>query len=261
MIDLRYPLSPAWTLVMRRHKWLMMYAAVAIALLVVCQFSPLTKGAMFQALGALDAELKSNFIQVASLLFLGSGVLAFLAFPSMPLIYVAAGYMLPAFHGSAIVLLGSVLGGLGAFLLYRRNIPRRLRLPRHECSAAKMWFALLGLRLSPIVPASMVNIVAAVSDVSVLSYVSTTLVGSAPLIAFYEAIGHEGRHFAYDGQISFLQALAYVSVLTFSTCLSALAPWRSFLRTVEGLTHDFPGSLKKLPGFDAFRPRPRDIQA
>ena len=66
---------------------------------------------------------QANPLITALVFLVVSAVLAFLAFPSMPMIYMAAGFYMDGFDGGATVLLGSAFGGLSAFLFYRKHIP------------------------------------------------------------------------------------------------------------------------------------------
>src|SRR5664280_367665 len=89
--------------------------------------------------------------------------------------------------------LGSAFGGLSAFLFYRKHI-QRPSAPLNQQSAVKVWLTLLGLRLSPLVPAPLVNFIAAIFDVSPLQYLTTSMLGGAPLVLFYAQIGQQGHH-------------------------------------------------------------------
>jgi uncharacterized membrane protein YdjX (TVP38/TMEM64 family) len=161
-----------------------------------------------------------------------SAVLAFLAFPSMPMICMAAGFYMDGFEGGATVLVGSAFGGLSAFLFYRKHIQRPSALLNQQ-SAAKVWLSLLGLRLSPLVPAPLVNFFAAVFNVSPLQYLTTSVLGSAPLILFYAQIGQQGHHFLSGQTPHWRQFSGYLVILTLSTLLSAMAPWRSVLNELK----------------------------
>jgi uncharacterized membrane protein YdjX (TVP38/TMEM64 family) len=161
-----------------------------------------------------------------------SAVLAFLAFPSMPMICMAAGFYMDGFEGGAAVLLGSAFGGLSAFLFYRKHIQR----PSAELnaqSAVKIWLTLLGLRLSPLVPAPLVNFFAAIFDVSPLQYLAASVLGSAPLVLIYAQIGQQGHHFLSGETPHWQQFSGYLIILTLSSLLSAMGPWRSVLNELK----------------------------
>jgi uncharacterized membrane protein YdjX (TVP38/TMEM64 family) len=177
---------------------------------------------------------QANPLVTALTFLVASTVLAFLAFPSMPMICMAAGFYMGGFGGGATVLLGTAFGGLSAFLFYRTHI----RLPSaalNQQSARNIWLTLLGLRLSPLVPAPLVNFFAAVFHVSSLQYLTTSLLGSAPLVLFYSQIGQQGHHFFSGGTLRWQQFSGYLVILILSTLLSAMGPWKSVLNELKQL--------------------------
>jgi uncharacterized membrane protein YdjX (TVP38/TMEM64 family) len=180
-----------------------------------------------------------------TLFFLLSAVLACFAFPAMPMVYIAAGCCMDFWVGGAAVVLGSALGGLGAFLLFRDHIPSRHRLEQHHGSSLKMWLTLFGLRLSPVVPAPLVNVFAAISGVSPLLYLDTTMIGSAPLILFYSEIGRQG-YLTASGEVPHWWTFSgCLAMFALSTVMTLLGPWRSVLAAVKQMTDETVGSLKR----------------
>jgi hypothetical protein len=95
------------------------------------------------------------------------------------------------------------------------------------------------------VPAPLVNFFAAFFKASLIEYMTTTLLGSAPLIFFYTVVGRQGRSYLYGEQIHWWLVSAYVSVLAISTLLSLLGPWRSFLNAVKQLKNEVFASIKQ----------------
>jgi len=166
------------------------------------------------------------------------------------MICMAAGFYMDGFGGGATVLLGSAFGGLSAFLFYRKHI-QRPSAPLNQQSAVKVWLTLLGLRLSPLVPAPLVNFIAAIFDVSPLQYLTTSMLGGAPLILFYAQIGQQGHHLLSGETPHWQQFSGYLIILTLSTLLSAIGPWRSVLNKLKQLKGS-PGSnylsLHSAPG-------------
>lgn len=230
---------------MQRFKGLILYAISAALILLLYYATPLSKGDLFDGLSSIETQVHENIFGASILFFLSSAVLTYFAFPSMPLVYMAAGYCLDSVSGGIIVWLGSAIGGLGAFLLYRKHIPHRHRLHPQQHSALKLWLALLGLRLSPIVPAPIVNFFAAFFSVSAIQYITTTLLGSAPLILFYELVGQQGHNYVYGEQIQWWHFSGYLAILAFSTFLSSLGPWRSFLTTIKRLKSEVFASMRQ----------------
>src|SRR3979409_1538493 len=173
---------------MRVYQPLIVYMAAVMFLTLAYFASPISREAVWQLFPGLQTMAHAHPLGPPLLFLVTSTVLAFLAFPSMPMICIAAGFYMDGFDGGATVLLGSAFGGLSAFLFYRKHI-QRPSAPLNQQSAVTVWLTLLGLRLSPLVPAPLVNFIAAIFDVSPLQYLTTSMLGGAPLILFYAQIG------------------------------------------------------------------------
>ena len=219
---------------MRVYQPLIVYMAAVMFLTLAYFASPISREAVWQVFPGLEAMAHAHPLGTALLFLITSTVLAFLAFPSMPIICIAAGFYMDGFDGGATVLLGSAFGGLSAFLFYRKHI-QRPSAPLNQQSAVKVWLILLGLRLSPLVPAPLVNFIAAIFDVSPLQYLTTSMLGGAPLILFYTQIGQQGHQFLSGETPHWRQFSGYLVILTLSTLLSAMGPWRSVLNELKQL--------------------------
>jgi uncharacterized membrane protein YdjX (TVP38/TMEM64 family) len=217
---------------MRSYKPLIVYMAAVIFLTLAYFASPISREAVWQVFPGLKTMAHAHPLGTALLFLVTSTVLAFLAFPSMPMICIAAGFYMDGFDAGAIVLLGSAFGGLSAFLFYRKHI-QRPSAPLNQQSAVKVWLTLLGLRLSPLVPAPLVNFIAAIFDVSPLQYLTTSMLGGAPLVLFYAQIGQQGHHFLSGEIPHWWQFSGYLIILTLSSLLSAMGPWRSVLNELK----------------------------
>ncbi len=227
---------------MRRYRPLIIYAAAVAALTVAYFASPVSREAVWQLFPGLEALARAHQFSTMLVFLVASAVLSFLAFPSMPMVCIAAGFYMDGVAGSTTVLLGSALGGLSAFLFYRKHVQRPGPELRQQ-SAVKIWLTLLGLRLSPLVPAPLMNFVAAVFDVSPLQYLAASTVGGAPLVLFYAQIGQQGHHLLSGETAHWQQFSGYLIILTLSTLLSAMGPWRSVLNELRQLK-GAPGSSK-----------------
>jgi uncharacterized membrane protein YdjX (TVP38/TMEM64 family) len=219
---------------MHSYRSLIFYVAAVVVLSVAYFASPMSRETVWLLFPGIEAMAQANPLVTALTFLVASTVLAFLAFPSMPMIYMAAGFYMDGFGGAAIALLGSAFGGLSAFLFYRKHIRRPVALLNQQ-SARSIWLSLIGLRLSPLVPAPLVNFFAAVFDVSPLQYLATSLLGSAPLVMFYWQIGQQGHQFLSDGAFHWRQFSGYLVILVLSTMLSAMGPWRSVLNEFKQL--------------------------
>ena len=217
---------------MRSYKPLIFYMSAVLLLSLAYFASPISREAVWQLFPGFEAMAHANLLVTALMFLVTSAVLAFLAFPSMPMICMAAGFYMDGFEGGAAVLLGSAFGGLSAFLFYRKHI-QRPSAQLNEQSGVKIWLTLLGLRLSPLVPAPLVNFFAAIFDVSPLQYLTTSVLGSAPLILFYVQIGQQGHHFLSGETPHWRQFSGYLIILTLSSLLSAMGPWRSVLNELK----------------------------
>jgi uncharacterized membrane protein YdjX (TVP38/TMEM64 family) len=219
---------------MHSYRSLIFYVAAVVVLSAAYFVSPMSRETIWLLFPGTEAMAQANPLVTALMFLVASTVLAFLAFPSMPMIYMAAGFYMDGFGGVAIALLGGAFGGLSAFLFYRKHIRRPIALLNQQ-SARSIWLSLIGLRLSPLVPAPLVNFFAAVFDVSPLQYLATSLLGSAPLVMFYWQIGQQGHQFLSDGTLHWRQFSGYLVILVLSTLLSAMGPWRSVLNELKQL--------------------------
>jgi uncharacterized membrane protein YdjX (TVP38/TMEM64 family) len=232
---------------MQSYRSLIFYAVAVLFLSLAYFASPMSRETLWQLFPGTKAMAQANPLVTALMFLVTSTVLAFLAFPAMPMICMAAGFYMGGFGGAATVLLGSALGGLSAFLFYRKHIGRPSA-PLNQRSASNIWLTLLGLRLSPLVPAPLVNFFAALFDVSPLQYLTTSLLGSAPLVLFYWQIGQQGHQFLSGGTLHWRQFSGYLVILVLSTLLSAMGPWRSVLNEFKQLkSSSGSGTLPLLP--------------
>jgi uncharacterized membrane protein YdjX (TVP38/TMEM64 family) len=241
---------------MRRYRALIVYVGAVMLLAAAYFWLPVSQDVVVQELGAVAAYARGDLVATAVLFLLLSMGLVYLAFPAMPMVYIAAGYCLDFSAGGAAVLLGSAIGGVGAYLLYRDHIPRHHQLSQRDCSSLNLWLTLLGLRLSPIVPAPLVNLFAALAGVSPLQHLMTTLIGGAPLILFYVEIGQQGYLTASGEMPQWWRFSGCLVILVLSTVLTLLGPWRSVLTTLKLLRDDAVASLKRSVSAEWAPPEP-----
>jgi uncharacterized membrane protein YdjX (TVP38/TMEM64 family) len=218
---------------MHDYKPLIFYVAAAVFLSLAYFASPVSGETIWHLFPGFKAVAQANPIVTALMFAIASAILAFLGFPSMPAIYMAAGFCMGGFEGGADVLFGSAFGGVGAFLFYRKHVRRRPDAPLNRQSTMINWLTLIGLRLSPLVPAPMVNLFAVVLHVSALQCLTAGLLGSAPLILFYAQIGQQGYQFLSGETPHWWQFSGYLVILILSALLSAMGPWRSVLNELK----------------------------
>ena len=235
---------------MRRYRPLILYAAGVVFLTLAWRFSSVDHDDVLRSLTLIEGRVKAHLVETAVVFGVASALLVYFSFPAMPLVYIAAGYCLGALYGGLSVLLGSACGGFGAFLLYRKYIPDRFRHASTATRPLKVWMTLLGLRLSPVVPAPFVNCFAVFLEASSVQFLTTTILGYAPLILFYEAMGHQGRGLLHGVQMEWKEIALYAAILLISTLLSLLAPWRSFLAAVRHVKDDLFAAMARKASLD-----------
>ena len=218
---------------MQDYKPLVFYVAATFFLSLAYFASPVSGETIWHLFPGVKAMAQTNPVVTALMFVIASAVLAFLGFPPMPVVYMAAGFCMGGLEGGADVLLGSTLGGLGAFLFYRKHIRLRPIAPLDQQSAMMNWLTLLGLRLSPLVPAPMVNLLAVMLHVSPLQCLTASLLGSAPLVLFHAQIGQQGYRFLSGETPHWWEFSGYLVILTLSALLSAMGPWRSVLNELR----------------------------
>src|ERR1700716_817347 len=103
---------------MRVYQPLIVYMAAVMFLALAYFASPISREAVWQVFPGLETTAHAHPLGTALLFLVTSTVLAFLAFPSMPIICIAAGFYMDGVVGGATVLLGSAFGGFGGFLLF-----------------------------------------------------------------------------------------------------------------------------------------------
>jgi uncharacterized membrane protein YdjX (TVP38/TMEM64 family) len=235
---------------MRSYRPLIFYVSAVVVLSAAYFASPVSREAVWQLFPGFEAIAHANPFATAFLFLITSAILSFLAFPAMPAICIAAGFYMGGYEGGLTVLIGGAFGGLGAFLFYQKEV-RQLRAPEGRQSGVKVWLTLLGLRLSPLVPAPLVNFIAAFFHVSPLQYLTTGLFGSAPLVLFYAQIGQEGHHFLSGDVQHWSHFSGYLILLALGTLLSAIGPWRSVLnelKQIRGASESNTLPLHPAPG-------------
>jgi len=131
------------------------------------------------------------------LLFILLYVLAAIAMAPAVVLTVAAGAIYGVARGSAIVFVGASLGGYAAYgvarrlantrLLRRLDREPRVAVVRHAIGHDSLWVQFL-LRLSPIVPFTMLNYALGLARVNLKDF-SLALVGMLPAIVMYTYYG------------------------------------------------------------------------
>ena len=236
---------------MRHYSPFVLYVVVVVSLSVVWHFSLANPYDLLRIRTLIEGPVKAHLVETALAFGVTSIFLSYFSFPAMPVVYISAGYYLGPLYGGFSVLLGSACGGFGAFLLYRKYIPDRFRRPSAATRPVKTWMTLLGLRLSPVLPAPFVNYFAVFVEASCAQFLTTTILGSAPLILFYETVGQQGRGLLHGAQMEWKPIALYAAALLVSTLLSLLGPWRSFLLAVRHVKDEMIAAMARKAPSDA----------
>lgn len=107
-----------------------------------------------------------------------------------------AGAIFGLIPGAALVAVGNTIAGTANFLLSRRFLYERVQsqYPKEVEKirggiAAHGWMYLMLLRLLPLLPAQVVNLVVGALPFRLFTFIWVTLVFSLPMLAFYVSIG------------------------------------------------------------------------
>lgn len=140
----------------------------------------------------------------------------------------AGGALFGLVVGSALTLIGAVIGATLAFMIGRRlgraqvqELASRRGVRFDGWLRNRGFLALLYARLVPIVPFNLLNYAAGVAGMSTRSYVIATAVGIVPGTIAYTALGSAARQ---PGSAPFIVSLAAVILLTLT--LGALSTRR-----------------------------------
>mmetsp|Transcript_14245 Transcript_14245/g.27109 ORF Transcript_14245/g.27109 Transcript_14245/m.27109 type:complete len:203 (-) Transcript_14245:186-794(-) len=155
-------------------------------------------------LGQLPQQYPSASFVVATALG------AFVGFPPISVLNLAAGVQFGVLLGTGLFLLGSTIGAVLALLLVQ-NLLRGVLL-RNMTSWRPKWEAMDGaikkegpliivtlLRLSPAMPFSLCNLILGLTSVDLGSYTLGTAVGLVPFSLVYSYIGSVGKQAASGG--------------------------------------------------------------
>jgi phospholipase D1/2 len=175
---------------------LVLVALAVIALTLVWQFSPLSNllnANVIRSTLAQIADMRGAGLIVIGLFILGGLVV----FPVLLLIAATAATFGPwlgfAYAASGALASALVTDGLGA-LIGRRTLDGVLgpRLNRVRRSIARRGvLAVAAVRMVPVAPFTLVNLVAGASQIPLTDYMMGTIIGMAPGIALMSALGYQ----------------------------------------------------------------------
>ena len=209
---------------MRAFRRLLLLAA-GIALL----FGAFVLGVPHSPQGLRDAVGSIGF--AAPVVFVLAWALLTPALASGTLLAIAAGLSFGAAVGSLVGLLGATLGGVIAFAIARRlgrSATEQLTGPRLAAIQRRLerrgFLTVLSARMAPGAPATLLNYACGLSRVRLRDFVGGSLVGGAPRIVAYAALGASG------GDVSSAPAVIGAALIAAMMLAVALAALRRRLR-------------------------------
>jgi len=139
--------------------------------------------------------INGGILAVLGYMLLYAGLTA-LSFPSAMLMTLAGGFLFGPWLGASYALVGSTLGATAVFLAARAGLcglaarggPHIARLEAGFREDAFNY--LLCLRLVPIVPFWLVNLIAGIAGIRLRSYVAATFLGMIPGAIVYASVGN-----------------------------------------------------------------------
>lgn len=172
----------------------------------------------------LEAAFGGDGVTGALLYAAAYAILTVFFVPGAPLT-LAAGALYGVGGGFAVSMLGASLGAIGAFWVARRSAGDALERGGGERVSAierrlsgKGLYALLALRLLPVVPFNALNYAAGVSTIRTRDYILATVLGIAPGALAYTALGA-----GFDDPASPLFAGAAVLAIGFAIAARTLS--------------------------------------
>jgi len=224
-----------------RTRWLIRLAALVAVLGAIAALGPLWRLAWPEVatrLRSLELLAAADPAAALALYVLAYAGLAALCVPVGPVMSMAGGALFGPYAGTCLAIVGATSGSIVMFLAARGTIGRaiarrrsamilRLR-PRLERDG--LW-AVLALRLAPVVPSWLVNLAAAFAGMRVRPFAIGTAIGLVPATAVLATAGAGLGEALASGAPPDLAAILRPAVLLPLLALAALALLPALLRT------------------------------
>lgn len=213
-----------------------LWPLIAILVLAVVFFASgahryLSIDALKENYRQFEAFVAAHYFTALLLYMLAYVALAALSLPGASIMSMLGGFLFGAFAGTAAVVVSATFGATLIFLAARTAL-REFFMARAKGFIKKMeagfsenaFSYLLVLRLIPLFPFFIVNIVPAFTQIRTRTFIAATLIGIIPgAFAFVSAGNGLGAIFARDGDIEFSGLLLQPEILTPIVALSLLA--------------------------------------
>ena len=142
--------------------------------------------------------LNENYFLSIFLVFIVLVLSIVLNIPGNSLKAIFIGFYYGAYIGSILIIFAITLGSF-LFYLLNRKIVKSVNFPKtnYEIFLTQYfknnysWFYLIGLRIIPIIPLPIQNVLISTVDVSKYKFLMTTLLGISPLLIIYTLIGNQ----------------------------------------------------------------------
>ncbi|MEE4639468.1 MAG: VTT domain-containing protein, partial [Wenzhouxiangella sp.] len=153
---------------------------------------------VFSALEWLETEVDQNLGAALAWFTLAFVVLSLTTLPVVTVFCLASGYLFGPITGTFFALLAGTTGATLTFAVVRAVGGRRFR-ARLPQGRTQSWMALLErdvtwylivLRIVPVAPFFLINAAAGLTGISLLHFISVTVVGLLPLTLIYVSVGN-----------------------------------------------------------------------
>ncbi|MEN3976868.1 VTT domain-containing protein [Emcibacter sp. SYSU 3D8] len=178
----------------------------------------------------LRQQVAENLLGAAAAFTLVYAVVAALSLPGAAIMTMAAGLLFGPFLGAALAVAGASAGATLLFLIARTSLGELLR-GRAEGTLARLrdgfrkdaFNYLLFLRLVPLFPFWLINLVAAFLDIRLRTFVLGTVIGIIPGAAIYAGVGNGIGSILESGQTPDADIILSSPVLIPLLALAALS--------------------------------------
>jgi len=196
----------------KKYRQLLFFVCVLVALFAIVRYTNLHKHLSLTAIKSENHFLKQlmeHNYYTALITFIGIFALVIgIGIPGSAALTLLSGYLFGMVKGGLCALIGSLLGAIISFLLFRyvlRDAVTKWYGTRIEQFKIQMSMHgisyLLMLHFMTVVPYFVINALAALSDISLLTFVWATIIGSIPIISVYAFAGRQLGYIQSVGDI------------------------------------------------------------
>lgn len=231
----------------QRHSKIAIILGVVAALIGLIYFSGVTRYLSFSYFSTRKDMLKwvvqrHYGLSVLYYVLLYTAVIA-CAVPAVAPLTMLAGFLFGVFPGFVYSLVGSVAGATVSFLVVRYVLAQalhkkykvRLREFTEKIEQQGVASYLLMMQFLTVVPFFVINTLAALANVRLITFIWTTLVGSMPIVFLYALAGRQLSHISSAKDIFSGPVVLFLGCLI---CLALLPLLIRFIRSRHADEHD-----------------------